>query len=223
VISSDLGKSAGRPSLNLDIDLIATILDLLRVGWAAVRVSGEITPESTEPEIARRLSREMIFEKKRRRINLRFEEEVGAALSPDAPRLTGRIDVKVIYSWDEDEYFCIECKRVRGRGGGTLAAKYVDEGITRFVSEKYSPGHSWAAMTGFVVDGEVVGAVKLVSDAVSSKKTTIALVEDWATEDRFGRHEHLYRTRHRQIHHNSPIDLLHLFLALDAQCNTRAN
>ena len=218
VIRSDLGASVGRPSLDLEGDLIATVLDLLRVGWTAVCVSGEIMPDSTEPQIARRLSREMISEKKRRGINrLRFEEEVGTVSSPDAIRVEGRIDVKVIYSFDENEYFGIECKRVSGRRGDGLADKYVDEGIARFVSGRYSPGHRWAAMSGFVIDGEVVRSVELVAAAVVSKKRAIALVEGWATEDRFGRQEHLYRTRHRQSGRDSHINLLHFFLAMNPQ------
>jgi hypothetical protein len=218
---SDLDASVGPPSLDLKRDLIVTIFDLLRIGWAAVCASGEITPGSIEPEIARRLSREMISEKKRRRIPVRFEEEAGTVPSPDAMRVTGRIDVKVIYSFDEDEYFGIECKRVSGRRGDGLADKYVEEGIARFVSEKYSPGHGWAAMIGFVIDGEVVQAVELVAAAVVSKGLAIALDGGWVPECRFGSQEHLYCTCHRQCGHGSPISILHLFLSLERRESSR--
>ncbi|MCK4625223.1 MAG: hypothetical protein KAV00_07930, partial [Phycisphaerae bacterium] len=144
---SDSSRSVGSPSLGLGEDLIATILDLLQVGWRAVVASGELNAASLEPDIAGRLGREMLAEKRRRKIrNMRIEEEVGTRYSLDALKVEGRIDIKVIYSFDEEEYFGIECKRVSSRKADRLAMEYVKKGIARFVTEKYSPGHNWAAM-----------------------------------------------------------------------------
>jgi len=79
----------------------------------------------------------MRAEKKQRGIaNLRVEEEVGTRSSPGSPKPEGRIDVKVIYSFDEDEYFGIECKRVGGNRARDLAREYVTEGVLRFVGGK---------------------------------------------------------------------------------------
>ena len=213
---SDSSKSVGSPSLGLGEDLIATILDLLQAGWRVVVTSGELNAASLEPDIAGRLGREMLAEKKRRRIrNLRFEEEVGTRFSLNAPKVEGRIDIKVIYSFDEEEYFGIECKRVSSCKADGLAKKYVEKGVTRFVTGKYSPGHNWAAMVGFVIDGKVSAAVDLVVESMTLRQKEIRLKENWVVEERFGLIEHLYSTRHEQARHNGRITILHLFLNLN--------
>jgi hypothetical protein len=81
----------------------------------------------------------------------RFESEV--------PEKTGRIDIKIIsrkYSFsDVETYYIIECKRLDSKntnGMSGLNAKYIDEGIARFTSKKYSMHNDTAGMIGFVVE-----------------------------------------------------------------------
>ena len=206
----------GQPSLGLAEDTIATILDLVEAGWKATCAQGSLTRCSQEPEIAGRLATEMLTEKRRRRIvHFRIEEEVGTRSSPRSTKPEGRIDIKIIYSLVEEEYFGIECKRVSGSKSDGLSKNYVEKGVLRFVSGKYSPGHGWAAMVGFVVDGDALGAVQLVSDAISSSKNEVRLCEVWTEEKRFGQHQHLYFTGHRQGPCPSTIRILHLFLPLN--------
>lgn len=212
---SDAPKSVGSPSLGLAHEMIATILDLLETGWKSVSASGELDPTSWEPKIAGLLGREMIAEKQRRQIrNLRFEEEIGTRRSLDAPRVEGRIDIKVIYSFDEGEYFGIECKRLSGIKAGKLAGKYVTEGVVRFVTGKYSPGHAWGAMVGFVIDGSAVRAVEFVVKALISRRKLIRMRGNWTEEKRFGGRRHLYRSVHGQSSRKSDITILHLFLSM---------
>ena len=217
---SDLPRRIGSPSLGLDADAIATILDLLYSGWRTVVASGEVDGSSMEPVIAGHLVRDMRAEKKRRGIaNLRIEEEVGTRSSPGSPKPEGRIDVKVIYSFDEDEYFGIECKRLGGRKRRRLAREYVTEGVLRFVAGKYSPGHAWCAMAGFVIDGRVLESVELVSDELHKRRSEVRLDGRWMPEARFGSYDHLYRTAHRQTRPSSRINMLHLFLSLGPTAN----
>lgn len=213
---SDSPRSIGSPSLGLGHEIIATILDLLATSWESVSASGELAPTSLEPKIAGLLGREMIAEKQRRRIrNLRFEEETGTRRSLDAPKVEGRIDIKVIYSFDEAEYFGIECKRISGSKAGDLAREYVTEGVARFVGGKYSPGHAWAAMVGFVVDGTIPKAIQFIVAALTSRRESIQMRDSWNPEERFGKHDYLYRTLHGQSEQDSEIAILHLFLALN--------
>jgi hypothetical protein len=217
---SDLPRRIGSPSLGLDADAIATILDLLCSGWSAVVACGEVDGSSMEPDIAGHLVREMLAEKKRRGVTtLRIEEEVGTRSSPGSPKPEGRIDVKVIYSFDEDEYFGIECKRLGGTRRRRLASKYVTEGVLRFVEGKYSPAHAWCAMAGFVIDGLVLEAVELVSDELHKRRSEVRLDGRWMPEPRFGSYDHLYRTTHRQSRPSSRINVLHLFLSLSPAAN----
>lgn len=64
----------------------------------------------------------------------------------------GRADIKVILKTDfekNDAYYLIECKRIDGTK--TLNKKYVNDGIARFVTKKYSSYYGKNFMLGFVV------------------------------------------------------------------------
>ena len=206
----------GEPSLGLAVDTIATVLDLVEAGWQAACAKRELTSASQETDIAGRLAREMIAEKRKRRIShFRIEEEVGTRASLSSPKPEGRIDIKIIYSFAEEEYFGVECKRVSGSKSDGLSKKYVENGVMRFVSGKYSPGHGWAAMIGFVVDGDPAGAVKLIAEAIAAAGNAAGICDEWASEKRFGNHNHLYVTRHGQLPASRAVRILHLFLSLN--------
>ena len=78
---------------------------------------------------------------------------------PEVPEKSGRADIKIIsrkatFS-DTDAYYIIECKRldsINTSGISGLNAKYINEGIARFVSKKYSMYDGTAGMIGFVVE-----------------------------------------------------------------------
>ena len=69
----------------------------------------------------------------------------------------GRTDIKVQTPdtfKDTRAYYIIECKRIDARnqtGTSGLNAKYISNGICRFVSEKYSTHNNTNGMIGFVV------------------------------------------------------------------------
>lgn len=210
------GSRIGSPSFDLATEVIATILDLLQVGWSRVLARKVLTCKSLEPDIAGQLGREVLAEKRRRGIqNLRIEEEVGTRSSPESPKPERRIDIKVIYSFDEDEYFGIECKRVSGRKSDGLARKYVQNGVLRFVSGKYSPGHQWAAMVGFVIDDKMPASVKLIAEEISARANELGLDGSWLAETQFCKPDHIYRTRHKQVGRPTLLTILHLFLNLN--------
>ena len=205
----------GQPNLTLLRDIIATVLDVTIISWSHLLASKEVNAKSSEPDIAGRLGRAMIAEKNRRNLkNFRIEEEIGTRSALDAPRTEGRIDIKIIYSFDEREYFGIECKRVSGKSKA-LAKKYVDQGVMRFVTGKYSPNHEWSAMLGFVIDGDVDGCINLVRGCLVKAHKTNCMTGKWATEKNLISYQHLYRTSHRQNIHKSMVTILHLFLTIE--------
>lgn len=78
---------------------------------------------------------------------------------PEAPEKFGRADIKIISKKltfsDTEAYFIIECKRLDSKntsGISGLNAEYIDEGIARFASKKYSMYDGTAGMIGFVVE-----------------------------------------------------------------------
>ena len=206
----------GELAINLPLNIIATVLDITMVGWSYVLSSGKVSSSSTEPEIAGHLGREMTAEKNRRlglKKQIRIEEEVGTRSSPTSDKPEGRIDIKIIYSFDEAEYFGMECKRVTSKNR-RLAQKYVDDGIMRFVTGKYSPGHDWAAMLGFVMDSNSNGCINLIRNYLTQKCQETCMEEDWAVDASFGATPNIYGTAHRQQGRSFLFRLLHLFLVV---------
>jgi hypothetical protein len=217
VLPLDEPTSYGELAIRLPLDIIATVLDITMVGWSYVISSGKVSIGSSETEIAGHLGREMISEKNRHlglKNQIRIEEEVGTRSSLTSEKPEGRIDIKIIYSFDEAEYFGMECKRVTSKNS-RLAKKYVDDGIMRFVTGKYSPGHDFAAMIGFVIDGKLTDCIDLVRTRLTKCSQKACVEQDWGVEHDFGIQNDLYRTIHRQQGQSALLRLLHLFLVID--------
>ncbi len=203
----------GQPSPLILRNIIATVLDLTVQSWGIISIARSINSKSTEPEIAGTLVGAMISEKKRRQLPFRIVEETGTRSASSIPKPDGRIDIMIIYSNDEDEYFGIECKRIND-SSNALTKEYVDEGVKRFVVGKYSPNHSWGAMLGFVIDDKTSHCINRVKKQLTKNKKQIHLKSDWDDEKNFGSIPNLFRTQHHQPKQNNPIAILHLFLSL---------
>lgn len=79
--------------------------------------------------------------------------------------------------------FIVECKRLKG-----YSKKYFDEGLMRFIELKYAKGDDYAAMMGFVVDGDrknILAALKKNSLKYSSIDSLFAKEVFPYTEDGF--------------------------------------
>src|SRR5690349_24951327 len=86
----------GIPSLGLASAVAATVLELASVAWSRALASGSIGATLDERELAGILRHEMVQEKKKRRLELRIEEEVGTR-SPQRKKLDERMDIMFIY------------------------------------------------------------------------------------------------------------------------------
>lgn len=217
MIPLDDSNVFGEPTTTLSIDLIATVLDIAVIGWTKVIANKELNTNDLEPKIAGCLCRAMKKEKNSRPglKRIRIENEVGTFRSRESIEPEGRIDIKIIYSFDETEYFGMECKRISStKPDRDLATKYVNNGVLRFVEEIYSPGHDWGAMLGFVIDRKINENIKLVKERISKYKQDVCLEQDWMIDKDFDTISNLYRTCHRQKSHNSLINILHLFLEI---------
>jgi hypothetical protein len=179
-----------------------------------VLARGEICESDTENNIAGCLGREMIAIKYQdfgRDAIFRIDEESGTRSINNPRKPDGRIDIT--YSFVETEYFGIECKRVNDKDND-LAKKYVSKGLMRFVTGKYSPGHDWMAMIGFVVDGKPSQSIERICGFLSITRRRTRMKGKWTRETNFGNHEHLYNSCHQQYNKESPITVLHLFLTI---------
>jgi len=209
-------ESIGSRSYVIPRNIIATVLDITLAAWVNVKAKEILTARSREVEIAGYLGSEMILEKHRRpglEHQLRIEEEVGTRRAIASPKPEGRIDIKIIYSFNESEYFGIECKRVAGgqsRAAKRLSKLYVEQGVMRFVGAKYSPDHDWAALFGFVLKGNIPECIKLIKPHLSKSRMEVG----WSTTSEFASLPHVYNTSHRQEDRSSLLTILHVFLSL---------
>lgn len=202
--------------------IIRVILDITVISWSKLISNNSILPTMLENKIAGYLRREMKIEKDSRpelKNQIRIEQEVGTFASQDSIEPEGRIDIKIIYSFTEEEYFSMECKRVSSDTKGKdkeLARKYITNGIMRFIEGIYSPGHDFAAMIGFVIDNKPQKCINRICKFLNKSpyKENILLKENWTQETNFGNYNNLYHTIHEQKNHNSLINILHLFLEL---------
>jgi hypothetical protein len=84
----------------------------------------------------------------------------------------GFIDFIVIFDLNQDNYIAYECKRLNvlfPSGFQTLADKYVDEGIMRYVSAQYAQELPFGVMIGYVLDSNVPNAFTAVKSQIQSK------------------------------------------------------
>lgn len=143
----------GRPSLELNDDQIATVVDLLCRGVANARVEVgvgmlEVPITIQVKKAVRRLKKELGL------TNLEIGGEFELLdISNSDPEVLGRIDIilRFIHQFgDEDAYLGVECKRI-ANGDSSLNRRYVTEGVNRFVTGQYATGHRWGMMLGYVL------------------------------------------------------------------------
>jgi hypothetical protein len=219
VLPLDESSSVGQPTHILRQDIIVTVLMLIREGWMQVCQAGEISVTSDEPTIAGALHNEMWSAKKHlgitgppQIVNEPASRKSNKSLKPD-----GFIDFKMLYGWGtQEDYFGIECKRISSTGNDrNLATEYIKNGIMRFIKGIYSPGHDFAAMIGFVIDGKLTDCINLVRARLTKYSQEACMEEGWDVEPNFGVQNDLYRTVHRQQCQSTLLRILHLFLVID--------
>jgi len=218
VLPLDESNTVGQPTLILRQDIIVTVLLLIREGWMRVCQSDEISVTSDEETIAGALHNEMWSAKERLGIPgpPQIVNEPASRKSKKSLKPEGFIDFKMFYGWGtQEDYFGIECKRISSTGKDrNLATEYIKNGIMRFITGIYSPGHDFAAMVGFVIDGKLTDCVDLVRKRLSKYCHKTCMEEDWAIEHDFGLQNNLYQTIHRQHGQSFLFRLLHLFLVI---------
>lgn len=143
----------GNPALELREDEIETVVELICRGCHEAR--GQVTRGMSEPNITRVVRKSMIRAKRALgtpHVQIQGEFELDDMDTSD-PRILGRVDMTLRFRHqfgDEGAYVAVECKRVAA-GDSRLNGLYITEGVSRFASGKYSRGHTWAFMLGYVI------------------------------------------------------------------------
>ena len=109
-------------------------------------------------------------------LEYQFEPE---GFTPDGLAFSkGQIDLAVLLDQGCTFYLAYECKRLNIHNGGarqSLATRYVNEGIRRFITEQYAEGLPVGCMLGYVLDGDMPSAIASVHNAIDTNKCAIGL------------------------------------------------
>jgi hypothetical protein len=92
--------------------------------------------------------------------------------------LSSDIDFVLTMGDDENVYLACECKRLNvpfKSGKKALVRGYLDEGLARFLTGKYSPGLPYALMLGYVMDGNVSSARRALLRALRIRASELQL------------------------------------------------
>jgi hypothetical protein len=84
----------------------------------------------------------------------------------------GFIDFIVFSDLNQENYIAYECKRLNvlfPSGFKTLADKYVEEGVMRYVSAQYAQELPFGVMIGYVLDSNVPKALAAVKSQIQNK------------------------------------------------------
>lgn len=90
----------------------------------------------------------------------------------------GKIDFAVLLDQERERYLAYECKRlnVTNNGRASLATRYVNDGMMRFLTEQYAEGLPVGCMLGYVMDGDLGFALKQLGAAVAAQKVPLGLI-----------------------------------------------
>jgi hypothetical protein len=128
----------------------------------------------------------------------------------------GIIDIAAFFNWNSETYLAFECKRlnVHFEGGRhSLAGKYAEEGLMRYVSAQYARALPLGAMLGYVMDSDMEWALERLAAALESRRAQLGVdnpLEDLPAVGFF----RCFRTFHRRSGEVALFEVRHALLPL---------
>jgi hypothetical protein len=170
---------SGRVFIDLGDDVYAAIMHTVRAGWDLAAQTSAVHPAATEVEITESLRDGMRTALAnlpwgKTMIVLQGSESRSnqAILRPD-----GRTDIPILIiptyhtTRISDPHAIIECKRLL-KGNSKLNREYVNEGLDRFWTGKYSATHHTGFMAGYLMAGTAADAVDAINAYLLKKGRT---------------------------------------------------
>ena len=157
----------GSPSFSIPSGYLKIALNLLISGTKRIKREYSFSPATLENPITRKLVAEMHAEQDETEHRIRVDIFPGILSDPDE---LSELDIR--FTWDDyrpKSYLAVEAKRLYGTGA-TLAGPYVEEGVMDFISGKYSRGHNYGIMLGYVLSKPIEKAISAVKDALQKRK-----------------------------------------------------
>ncbi len=207
----------GTPTEWVDLidPMVPQIIDLVLATWGAMPPPAS---DDREDDISNRLC--AALRQSRNRTDYQFQiHPQSVILEPGADEELGRLDIAF---WplipSEEVYFCLECKRLNVVCNGktrAYCAEYVVHGMLRFVTGQYSRAVWHGGMLGYVLDGDVPGAMANVEENIRNRHAELGMQSPGSLgPSSIRQHDPFAReTRHRRQQQKRLFRLHHLFLA----------
>ncbi|MGB1800380.1 MAG: hypothetical protein ACPHLK_06080 [Gammaproteobacteria bacterium] len=91
----------------------------------------------------------------------------------------GILDMVLFLDQDHERYIAYECKRLNTISNdgsrSSLAGKYAEEGIMRYVTAQYAENLPFGCMIGYVMDGDTEFAIKQLETAIGNREKLLKL------------------------------------------------
>lgn len=191
----------------LSPDAHKQLLEIILLAYNQTLEMGMITDDMVEDDITERICIRASFICRSIAIDLQpFHQKSDRSRTSRRRGKAPAVDISFVTGWGGDVFFGLEC-RVLEETNQRLYKEYIDEGIERFVSEKYCSHADRAAMVGYVRQGDgnavsihLCSLVRSLSHVVSVDTTV-----DLPTKNR------CFASVHRRLQ-EPPIALSHLLL-----------
>jgi hypothetical protein len=151
-------------------DMLSQLLQLVVDSWATLNLPLKNNHEDT---VTNALLFQLQFHRTARDLPFYILPQV-VELNPANSADVGRLDIaffpsSVVGSPSESIYFCLECKWLNVVKDGKKrpqGSKYVKQGMMRFVTGQYAKAVKHGGMVGYVLDGDIEGAIANVEDNI---------------------------------------------------------
>lgn len=207
--------SLGKPGLRIPSLYLRAVLELLIAGGIQLRAKGIVTASMWENRITYHLDNEMeLLQRTSQSDIVSWDVRVNTQANPADPMERCETDFKfrwAEYPNDNRRHLVAEAKRLFGHGD-SLAGKYVDEGVMDFVLGKYSPGHNFGIMLGYVLKGPLTVVIKSVQRAMTDRSAATLELSSFQPDASLCSHPHTHHSGHHQTALDSTITLIHIFL-----------
>ena len=147
---------------------------------------------------------------------IEFQYEPFGHTASGAAYSKGKVDIAVFLDQDRDRYLAYECKRLNEQrldGRRSLAGSYVTDGLSRFVSGRYSENLPVGCMLGYVLDGDLAYAAGKVRRMIVQCRLGVALVAGPQCDIPVGKAVRFY-SRHLRESDGGEIEVRHALLPM---------
>jgi hypothetical protein len=165
------GSSAPLQRLLFPNGFVGEVMALLLQGWQELHLPSEVTRET--PITA--LFRDVLLQCQNEDAGWFFTLE-DPDTDPTFGTELGRNDIRIYPPRHKRQtiFLTVECKRLNVPRG-SLAAEYVNEGMMRFVTNRYSKNLTSGVMVGYVMDSDTAKAFGAVRREIGQQKAALRI------------------------------------------------